>query len=62
MRVLIVTGENTIRLHQFINAELARLLPKAERVTIPHAGHGSARENSQAFNDAVTRFLTGRSR
>lgn len=57
MPVLIVTGENTIALHKFINDELARLLPKAERVTIPQAGHGSARENPHAFNDAVVQFL-----
>lgn len=55
--VLIITGENTIKLHKFINEELARLLPKAERVTIPKAGHGSARENPLAFNDAVLKFL-----
>jgi non-heme chloroperoxidase len=58
--ILIVTGENTIRLHKFVNDELARLLPKAERVTIPGAGHGSARENPRAFNEAVLRFLGGR--
>ncbi len=62
MPVLIVTGENTIKLHKFVNEELARLLPRAERVTIPMAGHGSARENPQAFNEAVARFLAGRSR
>ena len=40
-----------------MNEELARLLPKAERVIIPKAGHGSARENPQAFNEAVLKFL-----
>lgn len=55
--VLILGGENTIRLHKFVNDELARLLPKAERATIPQAGHGSARENPQAFNEAVINFL-----
>ena len=62
MPVLIVTGENTVRLHKFVNEELARLLPKAKRVTIPEAGHGSARENPRAFNEAVARFLDARSR
>ena len=57
MPVLIVTGENTIPLHKFVNGELARLLPKARPVTIPQAGHGSARENPQAFNTAVQEFL-----
>jgi non-heme chloroperoxidase len=55
--VLIITGENTIKLHKFVNEELARLLPKAERATIPKAGHGSARENPHAFNEAVLKFL-----
>jgi pimeloyl-ACP methyl ester carboxylesterase len=60
--VLIVTGENTIRLHKFVNGELARLLPKAERAIIPRAGHGAARENPRAFNEAVSKFLQGHSR
>jgi pimeloyl-ACP methyl ester carboxylesterase len=60
--VLIVTGENTITLHKFVNDELARLLPEAERATIPRAGHGSARENPRAFNEAVAKFLEGHSR
>jgi pimeloyl-ACP methyl ester carboxylesterase len=55
--VLIITGENTIKLHQLVNEELARLLPKAEQATIPNAGHGSPRENPQAFNEAVLRFF-----
>lgn len=57
MPILIVTGANTIALHRFVNEELARLLPRAERVTVPNAGHGSARENPQAFNESVARFL-----
>ena len=56
--VLIVTGEHTISLHKFVNDELAHLLPKAERALIPRAGHGSARENPGAFNEAVLNFLT----
>jgi pimeloyl-ACP methyl ester carboxylesterase len=55
--ILIITGENTIKIHKLVNEELARLLPKAERATIPKAGHGSARENPQAFNEAVLKFL-----
>ena len=61
MPVLIITGENTIRIHKLVNDELARLLPKADRATIPNAGHGSARENPQAFNDAVIIFLARQS-
>jgi len=57
MPVLIITGENTIKLHKLVNEELARLLPKAEQATIPKAGHGSPRENPPAFNEAVLKFL-----
>lgn len=56
--VLIITGENTIKIHKLVNEELARLLPRAEQAVIPNAGHGSPRENPQAFNEAVLRFLT----
>jgi non-heme chloroperoxidase len=62
--VLLVTGENTLPVLKFISDELAGLLPKVERTTIPNAGHASARENPQAFNQAVLTFLarhTGRS-
>lgn len=62
MPVLIVTGEKTIPLHRFVNEELGRLLPKAKRVSIPRAGHGSARENPQAFNEAVDQFLESHGR
>lgn len=55
--VLLVTGENTIKLTKFIYEELARLLPRAECAILPNAGHGSARENPAAFNEAVLKFL-----
>lgn len=55
--VLIVTGENTITLHKLVNEELARLLPKAAQAIIPNAGHGSPRENPQAFNQALLKFF-----
>jgi pimeloyl-ACP methyl ester carboxylesterase len=57
IRALIVTGENTIRIHKLVNAELIRLLPNVRSVTIPGAGHGSPRENSLAFNEAVLGFF-----
>jgi non-heme chloroperoxidase len=56
--VLIITGENTIKIHKLVNEELARLLPNAEQAIIPKAGHGSPRENPQAFNEAMLKFLT----
>jgi pimeloyl-ACP methyl ester carboxylesterase len=55
--VLIITGENTIKIHKLVNEELARLLPKAEQAIIPKAGHGSPRENPSAFNEAMLNFL-----
>lgn len=55
--ILIITGENTIKIHKLVNEELARLLPKSEQIIISKAGHGSPRENPQAFNEAVLRFL-----
>jgi len=40
---LVVTGENTIRLHKLVNRELISLLPNVKGVTIEGAGHGSPR-------------------
>ena len=54
---LIITGQNTIKIHKLVNEELARVLPKATQAIIPQAGHGSPRENPQAFNEAVLKFL-----
>ncbi len=58
MPILLIRGENTISIHKLENEELERLLPNAETVTIPKAGHGSPRENPQAFNAAVVKFLS----
>ncbi len=58
MPILLIRGENTILIHKLVIEELERLLPNAETVTIPKAGHGSPRENPQAFNDAVAKFLS----
>jgi len=55
---LVVTGEKTIRIHKLVNAELARLIPNAQSITVPNAGHGSPRENAAAFNNAALNFLT----
>jgi non-heme chloroperoxidase len=56
---LIVTGENTIKIHKLVNEELARLLPNAKKVVIPNAGHGSPRDNPDVFNGKVLDFLAG---
>jgi non-heme chloroperoxidase len=57
MPVLIVTGENTVPIHKLVNQQLKLLIPNAQSVTIPKAGHASNRENAKAFNTAVTDFL-----
>ena len=57
MPVLILTGAKTIPLHRIVNEELAATVPSAKHVIIPEAGHGAARENPQAFNEAVLEFL-----
>jgi pimeloyl-ACP methyl ester carboxylesterase len=55
--ILIIRGENTLQIHKLVNAELVRLLPEADQAIIPKAGHGSPRENPEAFNQAVLTFL-----
>lgn len=57
MAILLIRGENTILMHKLIIEELHRVLPGAELAIIPKAGHGSPRENPQAFNDAMLKFL-----
>lgn len=54
---LIITGAKTIPLHKLVNEELAKLIPRAQQVTIPDAGHGSPRDNPAAYNQAVSAFL-----
>jgi len=54
---LIITGETTTKIHRLVTTELGRLMPNAESVTIPHAGHASNRDNPEAFNEAVLNFL-----
>jgi pimeloyl-ACP methyl ester carboxylesterase len=58
MPVLIITGEKTIAIHQRIDAELSRLIPRARSAMIPAAGHGSPRENPRAFTEVVDNFLS----
>lgn len=55
--VLVITGEKTVEIHRRINQELARLIPRARSAAIPNAGHGSPRENPQAFTEVVENFL-----
>ncbi len=54
---LIVTGENTVKIHKLVDRELARLLPNAKEFIVPNAKHGIPRENPKVFNETVLKFL-----
>ena len=55
--VLVITGEKTVEIHRRIDEELAKAIPRARSASIPNAGHGSPRENPQAFTEVVENFL-----
>ena len=57
MPVLVIHGANTDALHVMDSEIVAGVFPNATRATIPNAGHGSPRQNPQAFTAAVTQFL-----
>jgi pimeloyl-ACP methyl ester carboxylesterase len=54
---LVVRGEQTHELDTFVSDELVRVLPRAQLVVIPQAGHESPRQNPRAFLAAVLDFL-----
>lgn len=54
---LVVRGAQTHALDIFVAEELARVLPRAQAVVIANAGHGSPRQQPQAFLTAVFAFL-----
>jgi pimeloyl-ACP methyl ester carboxylesterase len=55
--VLVVRGEHTHEVGRFVSDELVRVLERERYVVIPNAGHGSPRENPEAFIAAVVEFL-----
>ena len=57
MPVLVIQGANTDALHAMVAEEVARVFPNAGRATIPNAGHGSPRQNPDAFNAVMLPFL-----
>ena len=59
---LIVTGENTTRIHKMVDEKLASLLANARAVIIPKASHGSNRDNPEAYQRAVSEFLRDQKR
>jgi pimeloyl-ACP methyl ester carboxylesterase len=54
--VLLLEGEHSPRMFGVITDELARVLPAAERVTIPGASHGMHGQQPDAYNDVVLAF------
>ena len=54
---LVVRGELTHELDILVADEVRRVLPRGQLVVIPQAGHGSPRQNPQAFLAAVFDFL-----
>jgi non-heme chloroperoxidase len=57
MPVLLIRGAHTKELDILVSEELASEIKQAEKAIIPQAGHGSARQNPSAFNEAVLQFL-----
>jgi pimeloyl-ACP methyl ester carboxylesterase len=55
--ILLLTAENTLATHQLINAELVRLLPQAQHVSIQDATHEMWTEQPEACSEAVLHFL-----
>jgi pimeloyl-ACP methyl ester carboxylesterase len=58
--VLLLCGEKTLRIHQLINDEMARLLPQARRVTFTGAAHDMWSEQPEACQKEVLEFLKGK--
>lgn len=57
MPILLITAEKTLPIHQLVNAELVRLLPRAQHVTIADATHEMWTEQPEACGEAVRTFL-----
>lgn len=56
--VLLVTGQQSIRLFHHMTDRLGELLPNTERVEIPGASHMMHEDNASAYNAAVLSFLS----
>ena len=54
---LLLTGEGSPQQFLLVSQELARCLPRAEHVTIPHTSHLLHAMNPQVYNEAVQSFL-----
>lgn len=56
--VLIVTGEETVRIHRIVDEQLVLMIPKSRHVLISKSGHGAQVENPSEYNAAVLTFLS----
>lgn len=54
---LLVYGQHTQPFYRAMTEAVARLLPAAELVEVPEAGHGAPADNPEAFNGLLVRFL-----
>ena len=54
---LLITGEKTLTPLRMIVEELSRVMPAAERVTIPGATHEMWEDNAQFPGEALRRIL-----
>ena len=60
--VLLLSGEHTPPIHDVVFQALCKALPRAEFRKLAGAGHGVARDQSEAFNAVVLDFLARRLR
>jgi len=56
--VLLVEGDRSPRVFARLHDHLQSILPKVERVEIPHASHLMHEDNAPAYNQVVRRFLS----
>lgn len=60
MPVLLLRGANTQAVHRATFSALSELMPRAQAIEVPDAGHGVHRDNPALFNRLVLQFLAER--
>jgi pimeloyl-ACP methyl ester carboxylesterase len=58
MPMLLVRGEETVRVHRLCHLAAGEVLVQAQHAIIARAGHAPANENSAAFNRTLKLFLS----
>lgn len=58
MPVLLMAGANTPPVHSTVFDNLCQVMPQAQNLRVPDAGHGVARENPAVYNRLALDFLT----